>query len=135
MPHAGGLLVRRLAAALLLVVLTHAASAQQAAPREVESVAEIAQCLLQGLPDDWLRAVMEVTLKAPGDSTGAVRYGVARQGAEGELEDFSPCDTRRPAAVLVAMRAHQAAERRGWTTARLTLERDGSFRLDYDFPK
>ena len=131
----GAAFMRRLALAAVLALLAPPAAAQPAAPQETASIAEIARCLLAGLPEDWVRAQMEVRLKAPGDDTGSVRYGVLRQSEGRALEDFTPCDTRKPAALLVALRDAQAAERRGWTVARLTLERDGSFRLDYDFPK
>jgi hypothetical protein len=74
-------------------------------------------------------------LKKPGESTGAVQYLVARKDAEDELEPFTPCDTDLPASILIGLRGVQPANRRGWTTARLEVTRDGSFRLNYDFPK
>lgn len=111
------------------------AGGQEANVTEREAVTEIAQCLVEGLPDDWVAAHMLVELQTPGASTGGVRYLVARKGAEDKFEAFTPCDTSRPAEMLIDLRARQPRERQGWTSARLVVERDGSFRLNYDFPK
>lgn len=112
-----------------------AALAQQANEGEMETINEIARCLAQGVPADWVSAYMVVELEKPGDSTGRVSYLVLRKGAEEQPEAFTPCDTAQPPRLLVTLRDRQAPERRGWTTARLILERDGSFSLNYDFPK
>jgi hypothetical protein len=111
------------------------AIAQEANQNEAQAVTEIARCMAQGLPENWVSAQMVVELAQPGESTGAVRYLFARKEAEDRLEPFTPCDTDLPAAILVGLRGVQPAERQGWTSARLVLERDGSFRLNYDFPK
>ena len=109
--------------------------AQEANQNEMQAVSEIAQCLAQGLPENWVSAHMLVQLPGPGESTGGVRYLVARSDAEDKLEPFTPCDTDLPADILVGLRGAQPAERRDWTSARLVIERDGSFRLNYDFPR
>jgi hypothetical protein len=101
----------------------------------MQAVTEIARCLAQGLPENWASAHVFVQLERPGESTGGVRYLVARENAGDTLEPFTPCDTDLPAQILVELRGGQPAERRGWTSARLVIERDGSFRLNYDFPK
>jgi hypothetical protein len=122
-----------LAAAALLPF--HSAVAQEANQNEAQAVTEIAQCMAPGLPENWVSAQMVVQLERPGESTGAVRYLVARKDAEDRLEPFTPCDTDLPASILVGLRGVQPAERQGWTMVRLVVERDGSFRLNYDFPK
>ncbi len=124
----------RLAGFLALLVPFWAAG-QEANLTEREAVTEIAQCMVKGLPDDWVAAHMVVELRTPGASTGGVRYLVARKDAEDKLEPFTPCDTSKPAQMLIDLRASQPRERQGWTSARLVVERDGSFRLNYDFPK
>ena len=122
-------------AAFLALLAPFSAGAQKADPTELETVSHIAQCLLEGLPDDWVAAHMLVELRSPGAATGGVRYLVARKDAEDKLEPFTPCDTSKPAQMLVDLRASQPRERQNWTSARLVVERDGSFRLNYDFPK
>jgi hypothetical protein len=77
---------------------------------------------------------MIVDLATPGDATGKVRYLVFRKDAADKPESFTPCDTDGPPTALIGLREQEPVERRGWTTARLVLERDGSFRLNYDFP-
>jgi hypothetical protein len=122
-----------LAAAALLAF--HPAMAQEANQNEAQAVTEIAKCMAQGLPENWVSAQMMVELKKPGESTGAVQYLVARKDAEDKLEPFTPCDTDLPASILIGLRGVQPADRRGWTTARLVVTRDGNFKLNYDFPK
>lgn len=122
-------------AALAVLLAPLGAPAQEANDAEKEVVTQIAQCLVEGLPDDWVAAHMVVELPSAGASTGGVRYLVARKHAEDHLETFTPCDTAKPAQMLVDLRASQPRDRRGWTSARLVVERDGSFRLNYDFAK
>jgi hypothetical protein len=117
------------------VFAARAAWAQEANQNEMQAVTQIAQCMVEGLPDDWVAAHMLVELSAPGDSTGGVRYLAARKDAEDKLEPFTPCDTEKPAKMLVGLRELQPPERRGWISARLVVERDGSFRVNYEFPK
>jgi hypothetical protein len=128
-------MVHRFALAAFIAAACGAASAQQADPSEMDAITQIAQCMAEGLPDNWVAAHMIVELSRPGGSTGGVRYLVARKDAEDKLEPFTPCDTDKPANILVALRDTQPEERRGWTGARLVVERDGTFRLNYDFPR
>jgi|SRR5262245_7256246 len=123
-----------LAAAAAVLVPFHSL-AQEANRTQLETVSEIAKCMAQGLPDDWVTAYLIVDLEKPGDSTGKVRYLVARKDAEAKPESFAPCDTDGPPVALIGLRYLEPPERRGWISARLTLERDGNFRLNYDFPK
>jgi hypothetical protein len=111
------------------------AAAQSAASYEVEAVQKIAPCLTQGAPPDWLRLYMIVELDKPGDETGGVRYLATREQTPDQPEAFMPCDIRAPASALLAVREHQAPDRRRWTGARIVLLRDGSFSLGYDFPQ
>jgi hypothetical protein len=124
-----------LAAAAAALVPFHCSLAQEATRAQIEAINEIAQCMARGLPEDWASAHMIVDLEKPGDSTGKVRYLVARKGAEDKPEKFTPCDTDGPPVVLIGLRRLEPVQRRGWISARLILERDGSFRLNYDFPK
>ena len=121
--------------AAAVVVPSHSSLAQEANKTQIETITEIARCMAQGLPDDWVSAYLIVDLEKPGDSTGKVRYLVARKDAEAQPEPFTPCDTDGPPVALVGLRNLEPAERRGWISARLMLERDGNFRLNYDFPK
>jgi len=122
-------------AALAALLAPFGAPAQEASEAEREAITQIAQCMVAGLPDDWVAAHMVVELPSPGAGTGGVRYLVARKDAEDKLEAFTPCDTSKPAHTLIDLRESQPRERQGWISARLVFERDGSFRLNYGFPK
>ena len=117
-----------LAAAVLAVP---AALAQQANPTELEIVTDIAKCLVRGLPHDWVTAHMEFKLDGPGATRGDVFYQVARKGAEDKLEAFTPCDPEIPPNLLLRLRGTQAKQ--DWRAAKLAVERDGSFRLNYQY--
>ena len=123
-----------LAAAAAALVPFHAARAQEANATQMDVISQIAGCMAQGLPQDWAAAHMIVELEHPGDSTGKVRYLVFRKDAADKPESFTPCDIDGPPKALIALRDQEPVERRGWTTARMVLERDGNFRLNYDFP-
>jgi hypothetical protein len=99
------------------------------------AVEKIAACLAQGAPADWRRLVMVVDLAMPGAAAGDVRYLATREGTPDQFEPFTPCDVRMPAQTLLEARKSQAAGRERWTGARITLLRDGSFQLQYDYPK
>ena len=61
-----------------------------------------------------MTAYLIVDLQKPGDSTGKVRYLVARKSADSSPEPFTPCDTDRPPVALVGLRMLEPPERRGW---------------------
>jgi hypothetical protein len=118
---------------LALAAAPAIAFAQGASASETNAVANIAECLAQGAPGDWQRLTMVIELEKPGDETGNVRYFAS--GASGTPQAYTPCDTRKPALMLIEARKSQAPERKGWISARLVLFEDGKFELHYDYPK
>ena len=121
--------------ALLALLAPLRGPAQEASKHETRVVQTIVECLTAGLPEDWVRAEMTVELAKPGASTGDVLYLVARKDAEDKLEPFTPCDFRKPARTLLETRKSQPKARQGWTGAKLVLQRDGKFALNYEYPK
>jgi hypothetical protein len=111
------------------------ALAQSASLGETDAVARIAECIVQGPPENWLRLYMVIDLAQPGDETGKVRYLAVRASAPDAPVDYTPCDTRKPAMTLLEARKRQTPERKGWIGARLTLHNNGKFDLKYDYPK
>src|SRR2546421_6860214 len=85
-----------------------------------------------GAPGDWQRLTMVVELEKPGDATGGVRYFAT--DASGKAEPYTPCDTRKPALMLLEARKSQTPERKGWTSARLVLSEDRKLELHYAYP-
>jgi hypothetical protein len=126
----------RIALLLALAACALPARAQQEAAtfNDTRLAQTIFQCLAAGLPDDWERAFMILELPAPNSSDANVRYMVARSNV-GEPEVFQPCDARQPAQALLDARQDQAPDRRGWTGARLAVERVGKFEFNFDYPE
>jgi hypothetical protein len=127
--------MKHLAIMLSLALASGSAFAQSASLAETEAVARIAECIAQGAPGDWQHLYMVIDLPEPGAETGRVRYLAARASAPDQSVAYTPCDTRKPASLLLDARKRQAPERKGWTGARLTLHNDGKFELNYDYPK
>ena len=112
------------------------AAAQQANEDEVGAVGAIYRCLAQGLPENWGRAHVLVTLPAPGADEGNVKYFSAPEGSPDKLDPFVPCDPAVPGQIMLELRKTLPAERQGWTGAQLELVRNsGTFRITYDYPK
>lgn len=107
---------------------------QTASKAEAQVAQEIAKCMLETAPSDWQKLFMLIELPEPGASSGRVRYMVTRDFAP-DPAPYTPCDPQVPAKLLMDARDTQAAERRGWTGARLIISRDGRFDLNYDYPK
>ena len=125
--------MRHLLIMLALVAAPTIGLGQDASISETNAVARIAECLAQGAPGDWQRLTMVIELAKPGDETGNVRYFAT--GASGTPQAYTPCDTRKPALILIDARKSQAPERKGWISARLVVFEDGKFELHYDYPK
>jgi hypothetical protein len=127
--------MRHLAIMLVLALAPGPGFAQSASLAETDAVARIAECIAQGAPPDWQRLYMVIDLAQPGDETGRVRYLAALASAPDARVDYMPCDTSKPAKILLEARKRQTPERKGWIGARLTLHDDGKFELHYDYPK
>ena len=125
---------------IVLVFIAAEALAQdreERAAAEVENVAvaNIVECLIVGLPEDWVQAMMQINLEKPYDQTGSVSYLFTREENTRPSEPFQPCDIKKPAMLLIELRQHQPPARQGWIGAQMTILRDGRFGLRYGFPK
>jgi hypothetical protein len=128
--------------ALAIVVVFAAAQAWAQAPAdkaasdaETRTVADIVDCMVAGLPEDWRAAAMEINLEKPLDDTGGVRYLMTREEGAPPSEPFTPCDVKKPARLLLDLRNTQPAERRAWIGAQISVRRDGRFGIRYGYPK
>jgi hypothetical protein len=123
---------------LLLAIAMTAAPAigfgQTASKAEAQVAQEIAKCMVQNAPTDWQKLFMVIELPEAGAPSGRVRYMATRDFAPDPIA-YTPCDPQTPAKLLMEARETQSAERRGWTGARFTIQRDGRFDLNYDYPK
>ena len=128
------------ALAIVLVFTAAQAFAQGAEQRgaadfETRAMADIVGCMVQGLPDEWYRATMEINLDKPFDETGSVRYGFARREDEPPVEPFQPCDVKRPARTLIDLRSRLPRDKQNWIGVQITVLRDGRFGIRYGYPK
>ena len=106
-----------------------------ASEAEGRAVADIIDCMVQGLPENWRQATMEINLEKPFDETGSVRYVFTSQEDVAPTEPFTPCDVKRPARTVIELRNTLAPARRGWIGAQVTVLRDGRFGIRYGYPK
>jgi hypothetical protein len=130
--------MRTLAIVLLFTAaqaLAQSTEERAASEAENRAMADIVDCMVQGLPEKWYRATMEVNLDKPYDETGSVRYVFAREEETAPSEPFQPCDVKRPAKTLIDLRNALAPERRGWVGALVTVLHDGRFGIRYGYPK
>src|SRR6185503_11819514 len=102
-----------------------------ASDRENRAVADMVDCLVAGLPQDWYAAAMQINLDKPMDKTGAVRYLVSRDDKIAPSEPFQPCDVKKPPQVLLELRDSLPKDRRGWIGAEVRVLRDGRFGIRY----
>jgi hypothetical protein len=116
-------------------VLAQETEQRGAADFETRAMTDIVDCMVQGLPEEWYRATMEINLDKPFDETGSVRYGFATREDEPPTKPFQPCDVKRPARALIDARSHLPPERQGWIGAQVTVLRDGRFGIRYGYPK
>jgi len=116
-------------------VLAQGTEQRDAADFETRAMADIVDCMVQGLPDDWYRATMEINLDKPFDETGSVRYGFGRREDEPPVEPFQPCDVKRPARTLIDLRSRLPRDKQNWIGVQITVLRDGHFGIRYGYPK
>ena len=122
---------------ILLALLAPAGAwAQPATEDEIGAMSAMFRCLAEGLPDNWGRAHVIVTLPEPGATTGNVRFMFSPEGAPDKIDPFAPCDPAVPAQIMMELRETLSAERKPWIGAQVEFVRAGaSFRITYDYPK
>ena len=118
--------------ALSLALAPLAAAAQQASPAQIEAVSAVANCLATGLPEQWKRLQVVITLSQPMADTGGVLYLVTLP--DDRVQPFPPCDPRLPPIKLIDLREHQPDSEQGWIRSTLTMQPDASFDLKYEYP-
>ena len=124
--------MNRLILALCLALAPLAAAAQQASKAVIEAVSAVGNCLATGLPAEWKRLQVVITLSQPMADTGGVLYLVTLP--DDRVQPFPPCDPRLPPVRLIDLREHQPEKERGWIKSTLTMQPDASFDLKYEYP-
>ncbi|HXU42554.1 MAG TPA: hypothetical protein VN675_09535 [Burkholderiales bacterium] len=130
--------MRSLAIVLLFTAVPAGAQTtndRAASDAESRMVADVLNCFIVGLPENWRQATMDINLAKAYDETGSVRYVFTREENTTPTEPFEPCDLKRPAQYLIELRSKQPESRRGWIGAQVTILRDGRFGIRYGYPK
>jgi hypothetical protein len=110
-----------------------APSSQPPAPKlDAKTVEQIFSCLAPGLPQDWKRTWVVVTSAA--NSVTAKFYATTSLRRE-DGEEFVPCNAQEITRRITGLNDALPPEQRGWTSARLTIDSEGAYELNYDYSK
>ena len=101
-------------------------------PKVIES---IFFCLSPGLPQDWKRAWIEITVQDGGkDRNSKFRVSDIRDGSD-QGEPLVPCNAGALTDSIVGLNDRLPPDRRAWTRALLVIDSDGEYELSYEYPK
>lgn len=111
-----------------------------AAPAEQERTAdaviqEIADCVLEGLPQDWKFARIKVTELSHDGRERQFEAKYTYVGPDGAEKPFTPCDLRQPGFYLYKLNGALEPDKRNWKRATLVLSSEGKFDLNYEYDK
>ena len=111
------------------------AKAEDNAPTMDTVVQDIANCVLAGLPKEWVLAQVEVTEIGRDGKQREFEAKYSYSGADGKGAVFTPCDLKEPAQNIYQLNAALEPDKRDWIKATLVLSNEGKFELQYDYPK
>lgn len=111
-----------------------------AAPAEEERspdsvIQEIANCVLEGLPQDWKFARVKVVELSHDGRERAFEAKYTYVGPDGAEKPFTPCDLRLPGFYLYKLNGVLEPDKRNWKRATLVLSSEGKFDLNYEYDK
>ncbi len=95
-------------------------------------VEQIFSCLAPGLPSDWKRTWVVVSNVA-GATTAKFYFSVTLR--EEDAEELVPCNAQEITRRITSLSAALPADQQGWKSARLSIDNEGAFALNYDFAK
>ena len=98
-------------------------------------VQDIADCMLETLPADWVVARVEVTELSRGGKAREFEAVYVYVGPDGKDKLFTPCDLRTPAVNIYQLNRALEPAKRQWKKASLFIYREGKFDLKYDYDK
>jgi hypothetical protein len=92
---------------------------------DAKTVEQIFSCLAPGLPSDWKRTWVVVTNSGAALSA-KFYYTSSLRDADGE--EFTPCNAQEVTRRIVSLGEARAS----WRSARLAIDSEGAYKLDYD---
>ncbi len=120
---------------LALLVLLAAIAPAPALPGppklDAKLVEQIFSCLAPGLPSDWKRTWVVVSAEA----AVTAKFYVTTSYRDEDAEEFTPCNVPEVARRIAGLSDLLPPEQRRWKSARLVIDNEGAFALNYDYAK
>jgi hypothetical protein len=113
----------------IAVVAPAPAGPQKLDPKMVE---QIFSCLAPGLPSDWKRTWVVVS-NVGAAATAKFYYSVTLR--EDDAEELVPCNAQEITRRITGLTAALPLDQQQWKSARLSIDNEGAFALNYDFAK
>lgn len=99
---------------------------------DAKLVEQIFSCLAPGLPSDWKRTWVVVS-NSGNAATAKFYYSVTLR--EDDAEELVPCNAQEITRRITGLAAALPVDQRRWTSARLSIDNEGAYALNYDYAK
>ena len=123
--------------AILALSVSSAAQAQRQFSNE-EIVSLIGRCMAENAPDDWQTFIFKLEQGPDGagkKKTPVVEHKVITGTAGSAPQDLKPCRPDYVPKAVNTFRENQDEKAKRWTGIVITIQRDGSFSVTYNYPK
>jgi hypothetical protein len=121
--------------AVLALSIGGAAQAQRHFTNE-EIVGLVGQCMAENAPDDWQTFIFKLQLAEAGSKKPpSVEHKVITGAAGNAPQDLKPCREDYIPKAVNTFRENQDEKARRWTGIVLTIQRDGKFSVNFEYPK
>ena len=92
---------------------------------------QIFSCLAPGLPSEWKRTWVVVSA----ETAATAKFYVTTSYRDEDAEEFIPCNVPEVARRIAGLSGSLPLEQRNWKSARLMIDNEGGFALNYDYAK
>ncbi|MCC6209631.1 MAG: hypothetical protein IT513_01180, partial [Burkholderiales bacterium] len=99
---------------------------------DAKLVEQIFSCLAPGLPSEWKRTWV-VVRTAAGATTAKFYFSVTLR--DEDAEELVPCNAQEITRRITGLNAALPAGQQGWSSARLSIDNEGAYTLNYDYAK
>jgi len=123
--------------AIIALSVSSAAHAQRSFSNE-EIVGLIGRCMAEHAPDDWQTFIFKLEQGPPAAGKrkpAAVEHKVIAGSAGSAPRDLKPCRPDYVPKAVNTFRENQDEKAKRWTGIVVTIQRDGSFSITYNYPK
>ena len=123
--------------AVLALAVSGAAHAQRHFTNE-EIVSLIGSCMAENAPDDWQTLIFRLEpgpAEAGKKKPDAVEHKVIAGSPGSAPQDLKPCRADYVPKAVNTFRENQDAKARRWTGIVVTIRRDASFSITFNYPK